>query len=177
MITLEHQNEKILNSGYKKRYNRFINFLKNKNLIELQNKYNTFEICIISEINKRTKLKSKKSFWIGNKNIDLFFYQIKSKSHKGFAGLAIESNGPIHNLEAKMGKDNIKENLLASIGIITLSIDTNDKNFLISKIFKELRHFNRLDTRGRQRLLKKIYIITILFNSNDSELKKFCGNY
>lgn len=135
-----------------------------------------FEIQIQKKIERATKLKVYSSMWIGNRNVDLFFPQVKEKN-SSFKGIAFEIDGPIHDHSLKMKKDNLKDDLLLDLKIVTVRIDNCDLNHnLVSKIIKNLKNLSRLDSRGRKRVLVEVYTETLLFYENDNNLEKLFLN-
>ena len=91
-------------------------------------------------------------------------------------GLVIEIDGPVHNYEGKMKRDNSKFNGAHFLNIATLCIENEDlKCFQIKSFLEGLSSVPLLDSREKSRLLKKVYLITILKNSTEEELESFFG--
>lgn len=143
---------------------------------------------IVSEkIAQMTKLKSYRSFWIANRNIDLFFPTVgslysrnmrQSEANKPYLmrGLAIEVDGPIHDNELKMRKDEAKSNLLKSLGIAHIVIQNTDvAHSMVQKLFKQLRDLDRLDTRAKRRVMRKVYVATLAYHASEQQMAQLYG--
>jgi very-short-patch-repair endonuclease len=124
------------------------------------------------DIRNHTKLKPLRSVWIGSFNFDFLFYQIQGGSKA--RGLVIEIDGSIHNLQLKMSKDQVKYELLRLLGICITSVNNEDiiqKSSTIKKIIQDVGQLKRLETRERRRLLKSIYLITLMVNLKSDAFK------
>jgi uncharacterized HAD superfamily protein len=143
---------------------------------------------VIQFIQDKTNLKFYKSMWIGNRNIDLFcpavgsLYPIKRKGKKiskvlRTRGIAIEVNGQVHNREFKMKKDDNRDEFLKKISIGVYVIENEDiySNHVQDKLEK-LNQMSRLDHRARQRILRKIYVVTIAFHASNEILGELYGS-
>lgn len=128
------------------------------------------EDVIYNNIKKVCRLEVIRSMWIGNLNIDMFIPSIKSEADgdsnltkRVFRGLALEIDGDIHNTQFKMKKDQHKYKALDSMSICLFVIENTDINHIVVKnMINNLNTLKRLDTRARKRLLRNIYIHTIL---------------
>lgn len=138
-----------------------------------------FEFRFEKLLNQYTKLQYFKSFWIVNRNVDFFIPNLRAiqslklqasglvNINSGY-GLAIEINGCIHFDESKMRKDNSKSNFLHDLRIIELTINNEDINSRnIHNIIKQIKNLRRLDFRAKRRLLKNIYIHTLIFHCDE----------
>jgi hypothetical protein len=84
----------------------------------------------------------------------------------------IEVDGPVHDHGLKMKKDNIKEALLESLGILVFRVENREvAHPMVNQVFREIRGFPRLDYRGRQRLMKSVYLETLLMHSSDQKVQ------
>lgn len=121
---------------------------------------------IYSMILKSTKLEVHRSIWIGNMNVDLFIPSVKSTSSetgRGIRGLAIEIDGPIHDVAFKMKKDQKKYETLHSLSIATVCIENSDRNSeTVRTLISSIKTLSRMDSRARKRLMRNIYIATFL---------------
>ena len=115
-----------------------------------------------------TKLEYRRSFWIGRYNADFFFPSLR---------LVIEIDGKIHDQEFKINQDHSKIIFFQKLGIIVSSIENLDFNDMTVKcILHGLDTLPRLDTRGRQRILRNIYLTTLAFQLTDKELIEAFGD-
>lgn len=114
------------------------------------------------------------SMWIGRSNFDFFFPYLAGEIGKKdrMRGLAIEVDGEVHDLEAKMKKDTNKADALMSIGIGVVHIENCDLNSLPWRnLLNEIKHIPKLDFRAKRRLLANVYAYTILANKDLIENK------
>ncbi len=124
------------------------------------------EKIALAKIRKATKLKCFTSFWIGHRNIDIFFPQIGN-------GLAIEIDGPIHNTQKVMKRDNSKFEILNSMGIEMVTIENQDLDHpIVNSLIQHLNKLDIKDTRSRRRVLTKIYLNTILAHFNKIDISQ-----
>ena len=126
-----------------------------------------FENILADLIKMKTKLRFERSFWIGKRNFDFFFPQIKSiKSHdfdRNMMGLAIEVDGEVHNSVPKMNKDQDKYLRVHELDIGLLTIENRDfNNQTVSYILSELAYLPRLDYRGQLRVYRDIFVSTLI---------------
>lgn len=127
---------------------------------------------VFAVLKSATNLKFFRSLWIGNRNIDLFFPCLGEKGEKGFKGLAIEVDGGIHNEEFKMTKDNHKYELLHKLRIALYTIENDDlseESFI--NFIKNLKLLYRLDSRGRKRVMRNVFLYTISSHLNHIVVK------
>ncbi|MBT3981254.1 MAG: hypothetical protein HOE90_07855 [Bacteriovoracaceae bacterium] len=132
------------------------------------------EAKIVKEIRKHYSGEILTSFWIGNRNVDIFIPGVKGEapevnnadhfwSPRVFKGLAIEIDGEIHNTEFKMKKDNSKYRQLHKLDIALLTIENNDINLEgTRRMISQIPTLETLSFRPRKRLLRDVYIITLL---------------
>ena len=117
-----------------------------------------------------------RSLWIGNFNVDFLFPSIKGEGSgsDNTQGLAIEIDGGIHNRQFKMNKDSHKIEALSllHIGVTHVGNDFKDDLKTIN-LFKGLAKANRLDSRGKERVMRRIYIYTIAYFLSNQEFKAF----
>lgn len=124
------------------------------------------ELELEKAIKKRTAIKIHHSIWIGKRNIDLFIPSICSRSEphskRNFRGLAIEVDGDFHNHSSKMNRYNNKYNLLHRLNISLYTIENCDlKHPNVQGFLDSLKTLPRLDCRGRERVMRNIYLITL----------------
>lgn len=137
------------------------------------------EDAVYNSISQRTNLKFYRSIWIGNRNIDLFCPAVgqlylpnikghKIKRHQIMRGLAIEIDGAIHNRELKMKKDNHKAHILGELGIGYTVVPNEDTcHPSVLNMIADLKKMTRLDSRARKRLMRKVYVTTLLYHASD----------
>jgi very-short-patch-repair endonuclease len=133
-----------------------------------------------AEVRKATRLKFATSVWIGNRNVDFLFANIgfgkTPDDIKRGQGLVIEIDGEIHKNPIKMKKDEHKADLLHRLGIaLTSVLNENLNHASVRAIIESLKLFHRLDTRGRMRVWKRIYLETIAHHASDSEFERLFG--
>lgn len=144
------------------------------------------------EVKKYTRLSFERSIWIGNNNYDFFFPTIGGKrtnqkqnlaseniyteySHN-FRGLVLEINGSIHYHQFKMKQDEYKLNFLHNLRIISVSCDNeNIKEKPFQKVLANLNSYPRLDSRAKKRLLRDIYLVTIIKHAKPEFLIRHFG--
>ena len=115
----------------------------------------------------RTSLKIFNTFWIGSYCIDFFIPAL---------ALSIEIDGTVHEREFKGKVDMSKVDQNRDLGIFTYSIENCDlKHPCVKALLNEIRRMKRRDSRARSRLLRNIYIFTILANRTDSEIRERLG--
>lgn len=127
---------------------------------------------------KATKMKVLRSIWIKKRNIDLFIPGIYGSSKiigtSSFKGLAIEVDGEVHNLQAKMNRDNSKYVQLHQLGIALYTIENQDLHQPSFKAFlNHLPGLPQLDTRGRKRVMRNIYLSTLAAHQKDFPLDQY----
>lgn len=134
---------------------------------------------VLADLRRYTKLEIKRSMWIGPHSIDLFLPSIVGgnlndaiKSH----GLAIEVDGDVHNWESKIKKDHQKIHNIKKLGIAVCSILNEDsKEHTYRSILEHIGKCKRLDSRGKKRLLRNIYIYTMSVHLGDEEIVNTFG--
>jgi very-short-patch-repair endonuclease len=115
------------------------------------------------------KLEYAPSLLIGPFVLDFYFPALK---------IAFEIDGQIHDQEPKSRVDMKKLELLGRFGIALSSIENFDlinRNPTVMAIIRKLASVPRLDSRARQRLLKLIFIATILYWRGESPLIRLRG--
>lgn len=123
-----------------------------------------FELKFERLLSQVTGVTVLKQFWVGNSCFDFFIPSLSGESGKArMRGLVIEIDGGIHNIEAKMKKDETKGKLLQRLGIGHYSIQ-NEKvgPKTIREIEKMIKTNRRLDSRSKERVMRSAYIATIL---------------
>ncbi|KHD87422.1 MAG: hypothetical protein OM95_14660 [Bdellovibrio sp. ArHS] len=113
------------------------------------------------------------SIWIGRKNVDLFAPTLSgfNRQLESFCGVAIEVDGPIHDLWPKALKDNHKEELLHWMNILTLRVKNADIAADRLKFLNTRYYFRPTDTRAKRRIWLKIYLVTIFLNASDQDIE------
>lgn len=118
------------------------------------------ELLVYSKLQKATKLRIYRSFWIGNHNFDFF---INGVGEGDIKGLAIEVDGSIHDREFKMRKDEHKGRLLGRLGIAHYSVLNHDLNSSDFRgLLRELPKMRRHDSRCKQRVMRNIKILCLV---------------
>lgn len=131
-----------------------------------------FEDQFVNLLKQSTKLKFYRSFWIQNFNIDVFIPAIKAEAGTtlvaslGFKGMAIEIDGEIHQQYFKLKQDQTKYAALHELLICTAAIENQDINsHTVQSFLKDLSKMKRLDHRAKSRLMRNIYLLTIIRHS------------
>ncbi len=130
----------------------------------------TAEDEFFTKLSKSTRLKFHRSVWIGRRNVDIFCPGVcgTSINRRGIRmrGLVIEVDGPVHDLESKMRRDSTLLIMLTRLGIGMTSIPNSDlREATVKALLEQFKSFERLDTRGRARLMRNIHILTVARNS------------
>lgn len=129
----------------------------------------TSEQFFASQIRRQTKLEVWTSVWIGRFCVDFFIPGIGGELVGGrrlMKGLVIEINGPVHNFEPKMTKDENRGEVLKALGIGVLSLDNIDLGSKeVRDLIAKVKAMPRLNWRAKQRLKSRIYSWTILANN------------
>jgi hypothetical protein len=129
-----------------------------------------FEDVFYRLLKSHTKLQINRSFWIGKRNIDIFVPAIIAEPKGGIQrlkGLAIEIDGPIHNEEHKMRRDESKFQMLDELSIGSVVIQNHSfDNPTVAKIIRDISSYRNPDFRSKRRLLRSIYIRTIIANKD-----------
>lgn len=145
------------------------------------------ERAVLEAITRATGLQFMVSLWIANRNIDLFcpaigsLYQYCQKGQKidhtpRMRGLAIEVDGKVHDRELKMKKDNSKLDLLSELGIGCIVIENLDIHSpTVQQLIQNLKNTPRLDTRARERLMRRIYVATLAYHASDEVMASLYG--
>jgi hypothetical protein len=145
-----------------------------------------YERAFVRELSKFTKLKVYPSVWIGTRNCDILIPAVGltrnelsrelgfkvTAQHRGFKGLVIEMNGPVHDFELKGKKDASKETQLTNLGIAVTVIENKDiYHPLVQSLLRNLSKVPRICSRQRKSLWRRIYIATILANAEEAQLQ------
>lgn len=145
------------------------------------------ERTVFDKIRCATNLVFCKSIWIGNRNVDLFCPAVGTLHRpvlKGqkidrtpvMRGLVVEVDGTIHNRELKMKKDTSKYQLIHDLDIgLTVLHNESIHESGINNFINQLIRMPRLDSRARQRLLRKIYIVTLAYHASDEVMASLYG--
>lgn len=132
------------------------------------------ERSVIAKIERSCKLTVHSQVWIGTRCVDIFIPSVAGKFPKRAKGLIIEIDGSVHDRAAKMKKDQSKENLLRSLGIMcTCLLNENLADKSTQKLLEEIGSMPRLTSREKKRLWKKIYFATILLSGTSEERNQF----
>lgn len=161
-------NLKVLGQDYLERcYLELVNVLNEKYRPELHKTY--FEDILYKLIKGTSRLEIHRSFWIGKRNIDIFIPAVKASvgssnfNSSKFSGLAIEVDGGIHNENFKMKKDQSKLEFLHSLSICSIVVENQDVNHpLVKDLLQHLTEYRNKDFRSKQRLLRNIYLKTLI---------------
>lgn len=122
-------------------------------------------------IKSKTKMEVYRSFLIGKRFADFFIPCLKGEvqirhGQRQMQGVVIEIDGKVHDKEYKMRKDNSKYELIHKLDIALSSIDNEDVEKPSTRnLIRSLTELPRLDTRGRRRLIQKVYLTTLARNS------------
>lgn len=157
-------------------YFALVQYLNSK--YKYENSQTLKEDKVFYRFKKHTKLKVLRSVWIKKRNIDLFIPSLSSKlsqfGSKSFKGLAIEVDGDIHNHEFKMKRDNSKYFQLHDLEIAVYSIENSDLHKESFKSFiAQISKLPQLDSRGRKRVLRRVYISTLYAHKEEFKLKDY----
>lgn len=138
------------------------------------------ELRCWKKIQSSTKLSVYKSMWIGNYCIDIFVLGVRGDynlANHFFRGLAIEVDGSIHDEEFKMRKDHSKQAFLQKLKIPLYSIKNEDlNNASFNALLMKISKLKHSDNRARKRLLRNIYLVTILSHLPDNKLEEEFGS-
>ena len=149
---------------------------------KLEQQQTLSEHILYNKIVSQTKLKVLRSFWIGKRNYDFFIPALKSTVNYSYkyngestGGVVIEVDGKVHQEYLKMKRDQSKYEQLSRLGICC-SVINNDEigKSTVKNLIERLPAMPRLDSRGKKRLLRKIYIVTLLAHKefvNDEDLQ------
>lgn len=119
------------------------------------------------------KIKFYHSLWIGNSLADLFFPNIGGvvngeKRHHGFV---IEIDGSIHNHPGKMNKDEYTYDKYLQLGFACHGLKNQDKReYTVARLLEEINCLPKLDSRATKRVMRRVYIETILIHATDGEI-------
>lgn len=120
------------------------------------------ENTVFNKLQKFTKLQIHRQVWIGSRCFDFFIPSVRGNSPVKSRGLAIEIDGPIHNTISKMKKDDSKDLLAKSLGIMVHSIPNDDSLDKVTLDFlSRIKDMPRLSYREYRRLWAKIHLRTI----------------
>lgn len=119
------------------------------------------EHAFLRRFSRYSRLNIYPSFWISNFNLDFFIPKYR---------LAIEVDGGIHNSQAKMRKDDYKDQYLEHLGILVFHVENYDAKKMALLLPSALRRSPSLDSRGVKRLMKRIYILSLTRHLTIDEL-------
>lgn len=166
-IVFKHNLKEFGQSHLEHCYAELVQVLNKKYKPELQRTY--FEDVLYKLIKGTTRLEIHRSFWIGRRNIDIFIPAVKANKltekvqNFKFNGIAIEVDGGIHNEYFKMKKDQSKLEFLHSLSICSIIIENQDINHpLVKELLFHLSEYRNKDFRSKQRLLRNIYLKTLM---------------
>jgi len=125
---------------------------------------------VFKKIKESTKLSVLRSVWIGKRNVDFFIPYLSGKKEygiRGYTGLVIEVNGDYHYHYGKMKKDNaIYEDLHSlNIGLYILE-NANINQYHFRNLLNQLHRLPKIDYRAKCRLMRNLYLKTILDNED-----------
>lgn len=139
-----------------------------------------FEIRFAELFKLRTKTNISFQIWIANGCTDFFCYSLgyrKKNNLRGFThkGVVFEIDGGYHNTPLKQKKDQSRDELLLSLGILPIRIpDCDVKSSKVDEYFNQL---SPLSTNDRRRLRQKVALITCLYHATEfewSEILRTC---
>lgn len=136
------------------------------------------ERIVADRVAKANRLKYLKSVWIGLWCFDLFLPTIEgSKGEYRYSGLLLEIDGPIHNGELKMRKDETGRDFIHNeLGLLICSIDNASvRTFSLKDIVSKFTFLKRQDSRSLKRMWRRIYWATILAEMRTDLLKLHFG--
>jgi hypothetical protein len=120
------------------------------------------ETVVANYLTEITKLKVYTSFLCGPYSLDLFIPGVRAQGRSGLHGIAIEVDGGSHLHPVKMSKDNYKYDFLQSLRIAVMSLTSRDElNRATRSALDGIKLLKRLDTRGRERVMRRVYVNTI----------------
>ena len=123
------------------------------------------EHVIYSKLKKATKLKVYRSVWIGLWNIDFLIPGIKGNRKGDISenGLIIAIDGPIHNSEPKMLKDELVNRFATHLKIgFTTIINEDVGHSMTNSFINRISDLPRNDHRSRVKLWRTIHIETLI---------------
>lgn len=126
------------------------------------------------------KIRLYRQVWVGNFALDFFtpaFGTYKSDCERGYGlkGLAFEIDGPIHETEPKIKKDQHKTESLNDLGILVWRL-TNEQVFegrALPNRTNFQKQFGKLCSRERARIWSRIYLLTILYHGNFGMVRSY----
>ena len=112
-----------------------------------------------------------RSVWIGNFNVDFLLLR-KSNNNNG---VTIEIDGKVHNGQVKIRKDHHRIKFFAEkLNLAVTSVlneDLTKPTPTLNNLINGFREFERLDTRVKGRLWRRIYAITIAYHTEYKDLQ------
>ena len=119
----------------------------------------------LRNLRRHTKLRLLPAFWIGRSCFDIFIPAVRGGGQNKMRGMVIEIDGPVHQIEGKMKKDEMRGEMLKQFGIAHVGIDNATLDGELPRtLIAELKTFKRLDYRARQRLIGNIQAWTVFVN-------------
>lgn len=132
------------------------------------------ESVVEKVIKENTKIKFYKQFWILNHCVDFFTPSLKCSSKGGVEakGIVLEIDGSIHNREFKICKDEKMSENLTALGIPVTTIKNEDimNERTVNHLFRNLNNIKKTNPRERKRLLRKLFLLTLIAHSEPNIL-------
>lgn len=132
-------------------------------------------------IKQECRIKVLRSFWIMKRNVDFFVPSLCGQSSliskQSFKGLVIEVDGDIHNHQFKMNRDNSKYLQLHKLNIAVHTVENEDlKRESFRAFLRHMKSLPQLDSRGRKRVLRNVYLATLAAHQNDFNLSSYLNS-
>ena len=137
-----------------------------------------FENEFFRKLKSSTSLEVLQSTWIGNGCVDIFIPGVAGEpgASRQMRGLVLEVDGPVHDQESKMRRDEHKRDQLAELRIGTMSLRNESLRHEASLLLvRKIRWMPRLDTRARRRLWRDIYLFTLVLHGTREEVSSVLG--
>lgn len=134
----------------------------------------TAEKYFLDNLKSKSRLKLDRSFWIGNRNVDLFTPSVKTlpdKESKQSKGVVIEIDGPIHNKKFKICRDEHLGGFLKNFSLPIMSVPNHELHQpVIINFVNKLSKLPKTNHFERSSLYRDIFWKTILTFVSDREL-------
>lgn len=119
------------------------------------------------------------SYWVGRKNLDLLLLGLTGSAHGNgtrFTGAMIEVDGLVHTYAPKLLGDGDKDSLVSLLGILPVRVQNDHvRQARIFEMLRQLCVYTSIDTRARDRLKARIYLVTLFLNWNFERLGAVFG--
>jgi len=115
-----------------------------------------YEIKFEKKLRQSCKLEILDSFLILNHCLDFFIPSL---------GYGIEIDGGIHNAEFKQKKDNLRDTNLGGLKIPTMVLNNEDLDYALPSLILSIRKGNRKSHYQKSRLLRDIYLSTLIHHN------------